>query len=386
MKCIAPWYELNISAPDNYVSACCYYSGSRSAWSDESVDIDAYWNSDHMQATRDIDIGLSTESENGCTNCHYFRYRDTKEMIHSNFLAIDEDASNEQKLNWKMALEDYNGGLKKIRSKPLRYYINFGFNCNLECIQCMQVPVRKAKKRQVQADLILNWKQHMKVALDISVIGGEPFAIPEAVKFVRDVVEDSSLDDVRLFIYTNGTLHHKHMDTLKKKRKLSLCVSLDSMGSSYEFIRKNGSWAQVEKNLLDFIEVGRSSNSLDWGLTTTCGLMKAGVSRLPEFAAWCVKHKIPTMFFDLITAPGIETVIEEQDIIGHPHQVLDVPHWDRCFTEAAGIFRDGGQVSSAERLEYYRDHIFEGLNLWYENKFMEEKLKLFEENSSLNLL
>ena len=35
MKCTAPWYELNISAPDNVVSACCYYAGDKEPWHDE---------------------------------------------------------------------------------------------------------------------------------------------------------------------------------------------------------------------------------------------------------------------------------------------------------------------------------------------------------------
>ena len=33
-QCNAAWYELNISAPENDVSACCYYAGAKDPWLD----------------------------------------------------------------------------------------------------------------------------------------------------------------------------------------------------------------------------------------------------------------------------------------------------------------------------------------------------------------
>jgi hypothetical protein len=71
-RCSAPWYEINVSAPDNIVSACCYYAGEKDAWSDEPVDVRTYWNSDAMRLIRPIN-GLEPKPEpNGCSSCFYF--------------------------------------------------------------------------------------------------------------------------------------------------------------------------------------------------------------------------------------------------------------------------------------------------------------------------
>ena len=75
MKCTAPWYELNVSAPDNIVSACCYYAGDKEPWRDEPTSIDGYWNSPSMQALRRLQTQLRTRNAvttHGCSSCFFY--------------------------------------------------------------------------------------------------------------------------------------------------------------------------------------------------------------------------------------------------------------------------------------------------------------------------
>src|SRR5262249_52887784 len=130
---------------------------------------------------------------------------------------------------WQLAMEEFAANRQILTAKPLRFYVNFGFACNLSCIQCHQVPRRATEGRQVSYDVLSKWREHFKSALEVCVIGGEPFALVEALKFIRAFVEDEEMKDVRLSIFTNGTLHHRHMETLVKKRKLSLAISMDSI-------------------------------------------------------------------------------------------------------------------------------------------------------------
>jgi hypothetical protein len=52
--CSAAWYELNLSAPDNIVSACCYCAGEKDEWADTPRDIRDSWNSPAMQRIREV--------------------------------------------------------------------------------------------------------------------------------------------------------------------------------------------------------------------------------------------------------------------------------------------------------------------------------------------
>src|SRR5579859_4143275 len=354
MKCNAGWYELNISAPDNEVSACCYYSGPKDQWSDEYHDLDSYWNSANFQQLRRVNINGAVPS--GCQGCHFFRNKSAETQYFANFPRVDESASPLQQENWKLALREFEDNREILTAKPLRYYVNFGFACNLSCIQCHQVPRRKTNGRQVSSDVLNKWREHFKSALEVCVIGGEPFALIEALKFIRSFVEDEELKDVRLNIYTNGTLHHRHMETLVKKRKLGLVVSMYSMGDAYEYIRVDGKWDVVEKNALDFVETGKRLN-LDWKLSTTSGLLKTGIPKLPEFAEWSGRHNIPSMFYEIISAPGVEKAVADENVVSNPWLVRQVPGWKDYFTEAAKIYRRYDMHSQAGSMEYFRDLI-----------------------------
>lgn len=221
MKCNAGWYELNISAPDNEVSACCYYHGPKDQWADEYRDLNYYWNSANFQHLRRVNIEGTAQS--GCEGCHFFRNKSPETQYFADLPRIDHNASPLQQANWRLALEEFEGNRQILTAKPLRYYVNFGFACNLSCIQCHQVPRRRTNGRQVSSEVFYRWRDHFKSALEVSVIGGEPFALKEALKFIREFVEDEELKDVRLRIYTNGTLHHRHMETLAKKKETGPC-------------------------------------------------------------------------------------------------------------------------------------------------------------------
>lgn len=358
MKCNAGWYELNISAPDNRVSACCYYSGPCDPWLDKAQSLDAYWNSENFQLLRRANI--DSLDQNGCTGCHYFRHKTPEAQYFPGLPKIDNRASSLQQANWRLALQEFESNREVVRAKPLRYYVNFGFACNISCIQCHQVPRRKTNGRQVRADVLCQWRNDFKSALEVGVIGGEPFALVEALKFIRAFIEDEELADVRLCIYTNGTLHHRHMDLLKKKRKLSLIVSLDSMGDAYDYIRVDSSWALVEKNLLNFVETGKQLN-LDWRASTSCGLMKTGIPKLPQFAEWSVRHDIEPWYFEIISAPGVEKAVADENVLANPWLVRQIPGWKDYFTQAAEIYRKSRFANVAGSMEFFRGLIEERL-------------------------
>src|SRR5262249_10898668 len=105
MKCNAGWYELNISAADDQVSACCFYQGPRDKWLNEDRDLDSYWNSANFQTLRRVNIEQTPNS--GCEGCYFFRNKSAGVQYSTSCTTIDENASALQKANWKLAMEEW---------------------------------------------------------------------------------------------------------------------------------------------------------------------------------------------------------------------------------------------------------------------------------------
>lgn len=347
--CSAAWYELNISAADDCVSACCYYNGPKDRWSDEYRTVEEYWNAPNMVAVREINASGGRVTA-GCTGCYFLGRSEDTASYFPDFLTPGDDLTDAQRENWLQAIDDYTSRRTIIRSSPLRYYINFGFACNLSCIMCHQVPRRGDNKRQISARLLEKWKPQLLKAIDITVIGGEPLILVEALHFIRAIIEDPDFKNVQLTICTNGTVHHKHMDLLRKKRKLQLAVSLDTIGDEYETIRVGASWKQVERNIETFIEAGRELG-YPWEVQTPCMLLKTNVPRLEDFADWAIRHNVLPGFYDFINARGIEQTFESDNVIAHPQVLLDVPDWEGCFTRAIARLQQGGLAAPAAQLE-----------------------------------
>lgn len=352
--CSAPWYELNINAPDGNTNACCYYQGTRDGWLDEPVDIGRYWNGPGIKEARRVQK-REVPSPNGCSSCHYFQ-QTLPGHNYYDFERMPSGLSPLQAANWSLAKSEYEAKAEQVTCTPLRLYANFGYTCNLTCTMCYQVPQRSEVKRHILADTVLAWHEALERCLEFCVIGGEPFALPEGVKFIRKFIADPRYEQVRLWVFTNGTVTDKHWRTLEQKRLLGICTSLDSIGEGYEKIRVGGSWAAVERNLLIAAEIKAKSRP-DWVLTTSASMHKTGIPYLPQFAAWHVKHDIATNFYDFISWPGVEDTFYKDNVLQNPQLLDQIPQWRDSFDEAAGIFHSVGRSWEAAQLEQFRDRV-----------------------------
>lgn len=355
--CSAPWYELNVSAPDNNVSACCYYAGAKDVWDDEPRPIEWYWNGENMKALRRLQGAAAPSDVNGCSNCFYYQQA-LPGGAYYDFSANDppDGLSELQARNWRVAKAEHAAGADTVSCLPLRIYANFGFSCNLGCTMCHQVPRRRELKRQVKADSILEWGEQLLSSLEVCVIGGEPFALPEALKFIRTFGSNPRFSNVRLSVFTNGTLLHKHWPSLMPKQKLSLAVSLDSIGEGFEKIRLGGKWSDVEQNLLRALEI-KAKERPDWQISTTANIQKAGVPFLGQYARWHVKHGIRSFFYDFITAPGVEDTFLRDNFLHNPQLLDGMAGWSDHFDEAISIYRRAGWRQESAQLEQFRERV-----------------------------
>ena len=397
MRCTAPWYELNISAPDDYVSACCYYSKETEKWSEAEKSMDSLWNAKSIQKMRQINSGGSTEKEHGCSTCHYFQnVPDSSENDSQGYFSFEtmpKDLSKSQRENWEKAKKCYENREIQADYFPLRIYGNFTFTCNLSCTMCHQVPRRTENKKHIKASEFLAWKEALKAALSVDIIGGEPFANPEALKVIRSIAADDELQHTRLTIFTNGTLHHKHMKTLIKKRKLSFVISLDAINETYEKLRVNAKWEEIEKGILEILKIKNSCRP-EWTVTTNAAIHRSCIEQLPDFASWHVKHNIETWFYDFINAytnntRGFHTKATDdtfisENLIHNPILLEDMPNWRTSFREAIEILNKGGLINAANSLK----HFYQRLSEEYEkfSKNVSHPINKIKDNDWKNLL
>jgi MoaA/NifB/PqqE/SkfB family radical SAM enzyme len=351
--CNASWYEMNISSADDQVSPCCFYAGAKDHWENDFRTLDEYWNSPNLQQVRKINSGSEISLTGGCEGCYFLGksrgHEGEAATYFPQFLTPFDDLSPKQRANWLAAIEDYENGRTRVRSTPLRFYVNFGFACNLSCTMCHQVPRRQKLPRQVNADVLLKWSPYLKAAIDITVIGGEPFALKEAIKFITAVIDDPEFEPVQLTICTNGTLLHRHMDLLAKKRKLQLAVSLDTIGHEFEQIRIGADWKQIEKNIFDFQATGQRLG-YPWQVQAPCMLMKTNVPKLVDFAEWCIANDVQPGFYDFINAEGIEKTHEVENVVAYPQLLEEIPEWERYFILAVDRLRHSKWAGAGEQL------------------------------------
>ncbi len=352
--CSQPWFELQINY-NGSSGCCCYYKGqTRRLDFTKPFDIDALWNGAEMQNIRGT-IRSGREEGTGCDGCQWLRYSSLPQFIGdiSNEALRQSGAVSPVAQNWKRAQENYQARAIEVDSYPVKYYFNFGMACNIRCIMCSQTHTREADRSVLPVEPLLRMKPYLTLADQIHVIGGEPLIIPTAREFLQQMFDDPAFSQTMLALYTNGTLLHQYLDKFRSLSRINVCVSLDSIGQGYEYIRRGASWEQTEKNILDFKELGIRLG-LQWQATVACIIMKSSIATLDTFVEWCVRHDIPCHFAPI---SFIDIAIDE-DVFRFPALLDQIPEWEDIFDRAIEmLLRKGWDIARAESLKIMKQEL-----------------------------
>lgn len=341
-SCDQPWFELQLEY-NHHARCCCYYHDVEDRWDEAGFDIARLWNSPIMRQKRGI-IASGSAENTGCAGCQYLKYADG-----SRFTTIPAGVSGLQRANWERALANFATRRTVVDSWPVKYYMNFGLACNIDCIHCCQTADRGRDTRQLPVESLLAMKEHLVRAHEFAVIGGEPLAVKSARRFIDAVLADPDYADVLLSLYTNGTLLDQYVERLQAMRKVAVCLSLDSSGEAFEYIRKGGRWDVVERNILAFKEAGLA-RGLEWRVNIAAVVMKTSLAHLVPFVDWCIRHDFPVHFVPLLsqTAGGaLDT--DAEDIFQFPELLDDLPGWEGLFDEAIARLTQKGWVAAGAR-------------------------------------
>ena len=163
-----------------------------------------------------------------------------------------------------------------IRETPEELDLKLGNFCNLSCRMCSGFSSSKVSaeykkiKKETGVALGNDYEMNLKVLpwydwpefLDllyyfinngvrsIKFTGGEPLMVPNVRKVIEYCIETDKAKDLEFQIITNMTLlDESWMDLFREFRHVSINASIDGIGKTYEYIRKNANWTDVLKNL-----------------------------------------------------------------------------------------------------------------------------------------
>jgi MoaA/NifB/PqqE/SkfB family radical SAM enzyme len=132
----------------------------------------------------------------------------------------------------------------------------------------------------------------MRVA---NFLGGEPFLTPIYYK-IWELIKRIN-PKVQINITTNGSIFNSRVrDLLENLPQSKIVVSLDSVNEkNYNFIRKNGNFKEVMKNIDKFIEMDKLIS------IAFCPLIQ-NVTELPDIIKFCIDKNV-SLYINMVTKP-----------------------------------------------------------------------------------
>ena len=118
----------------------------------------------------------------------------------------------------------------------------------------------------------------------LKVTGGEPTITKKFNEIVDTAIDMNCIQDIELNLTTNGTrLTPDYLEKLSKFKKVKIKVSIDGIGSTYDYIRHPFKWQNIQDRIKDIFHVvdGRKFY-LDFNLCATV----YNAENIPVFYNW----------------------------------------------------------------------------------------------------
>ncbi len=253
--CLMPWIHLHVGYAGK-VKACCVANITYGNINDQPLE--TIWNSPSARSFR-LKM-LQDEKDNRCQYC-YTTEAAGKESIRTETL---KKFSNHLP---NTLSTDATGKVASVT--PVYWDIRFSNLCNFRCRTCWHGASSKwFKEAKVigntagEVALIENidsfellqdrLKAYLLEVEEVYFAGGEPLFTPEHYQLLQ-WMQDNHLDQVQLRYNTNlSVVDHKGLDLIKmwnQFKKVEVLMSIDATNSRGEYIRKDMSWAVIEKNM-----------------------------------------------------------------------------------------------------------------------------------------
>ena len=365
--CVAPFVQC-ATHPNNSFSPCPYLGGT--TWKSSNSDIMSRWRSEDLQQLRQSFI--SNEKNSICNRCWHEEANGKRSLR----LRLFDPVNKTSEFSFIDPASYSNDMIEKVRSQsylngPEVLTIKNGNVCNAKCRVCHPGDSSKwigdAKKlnelTKKQYYTIgqeeKNWSdEQILEIIDLSprlkrleLFGGEPMYNKKVYYLLEQLVLLGYAKNIILYINTNGSVNIvEKLPFVKEFKEIEIGVSIDGVGTHFNYIRHGLEYETVKKNIQIWISYFET-HQVKYFIDSISTVEILNVFYLPELKQ-AVREILPlSPFWNLLVDPAYlfiknmpnhikETVIEKlskdiefNDLITVIKQPADLNEWGK-FLEA----------------------------------------------------
>jgi MoaA/NifB/PqqE/SkfB family radical SAM enzyme len=299
--CYSPWTNLDIS-PQGTISPCCKFQLKHydQQFNVQTNSLLEYVESDFLKSVRQQ--FMQNEWPAGCERCK---------------IEEQNGIDSKRNLDFQRWQEHYNRTTLE-NNKFITASVAFGNTCNLKCITCSSFSSSKWQQEYsdvykqtfqpvhfYQADFVNTLISQMPNLVHLDIPGGEPLlsGVREQKQLLTHYVETGQAQSITLHYTTNASLfpNDSWLELWKNFREIDIQLSVDGIGSRYEYIRYPASWNTLQDMVARYIELEREQDNIRLSVSHTVSAYN--ILYVPEFLKWCSDTGLPEPWLGRVHHP-----------------------------------------------------------------------------------
>jgi MoaA/NifB/PqqE/SkfB family radical SAM enzyme len=343
--CYSPWTNIDIS-PQGTMLPCCKY---QPASDDQRFNIQTHTLKEYSRSAFLNEIKQEFHQDRwpaGCVRCEIEEQNNIKSKRQ-----LDHDRWHEHYAKYQIDNDQW-----------LTASLAFGNTCNLKCITCGSHS--SSKWRDEYVEIYGRNFQHVKFYRDnfvddfvdqapgiihLDIHGGEPFlsGVTEQKKLLNHYIETERSADITLHYITNATIFPdaEWWQLWSHFREIDLQLSIDGVGTRYEYIRYPAVWKDTVKHTERYVQ--KEKQLSNFGLSVSHTVSAYNIFYLDEFFTWCQEIGLPRPWLGRVHNPSHmrpEVWPNKQHIVKHLESsgFEDVRTW-------AGLIANTGESDQFEK-------------------------------------
>ncbi len=271
--CVLPWVHMNVN-PDGAATLCCQshhriHAGDGHNLNLQTHSLQEIWNSEGMkEIRREMSAGRQLQHCDACYNNE--RYGRISYRQHSNQRWLQDGPQAER---IRQSIDQSQDGT--ALHSPSYFDLRLGNICNLKCTACKPLYSSQIERDVVHSRWITDAPYHrlahrfattgdwseadelvdeiVAMAGELSLIqlaGGEPTINKTQMSLLRRLVASGNAKNIDLEVVTNlSNVRDEIYDLFAAFRSLSIGLSIDGCGATYEYVRYPGKWTALVRNV-----------------------------------------------------------------------------------------------------------------------------------------